>query len=184
MFCVRETRTKLTMRLEALHSFDIAIALQLLSASDRGYRGLSDDLGLSVSTVHEGVKRLVSAGLARAAEHGSLPAVNRRALLEFIEHGVKYAFPAALGAPVRGVPTAYAGPALADDISSDEPAVWPDPSGPVVGAAIAPLLPKAAQLPSRCPRTYELLTAVDAVRVGRARERRLATAYLQHELTA
>jgi hypothetical protein len=171
------------MSSDALHSFDVVIALHLLSPSHLGYRGIAEDLGLSVSTVYNGVQRLISARLVRASEDGSLPAVNRRALLEFLEHGVRYAFPATLGARTRGVPTAYAGPAVAGDIVSDEPAVWPDPSGPVVGTAVAPLLPKAAKLPSRCPQTYALLTAVDAFRVGRTRERRLASEYLQHELT-
>jgi hypothetical protein len=44
----------------------------------------------------------------------------------------------------------------------------------VQGRAITPLIPKAAELAQRAPDTYAALSLVDAVRLGRARERRLA----------
>jgi hypothetical protein len=74
------------------------------------------------------------------------------------------------------MPTSYAGPPLSSNlIKSDEPPpVWPDPEGNVRGYEFSPLyrsVPKAAQ---RDNELYELLTLVDAIRDGRARERDLA----------
>ena len=128
------------------------------------------------------MRRLEAAGLVRATADGTRRVVNRRALLEFLEHGVKYAFPGVLGPATRGVPTAHAGPVLAAAVIAETPVVWPDASGTAEGPALRPLLPKAAALAGRTPRTYALLTAVDALRVGRVREQRLAGAYLREQL--
>lgn len=165
----------------ALHPLDIAVALRLADQPSADYRALAADLALSPSTVHAAVRRLRLAGLVRVTDGGA-GAVNRHALLEFLEHGVRYAFPAVIGGATRGVPTAHAGPALGDAILPDDPLVWPDPDGDVEGRAISPLLPRAHALAHRAPRVYALLTAVDALRVGRARERQLASRYLRHQL--
>jgi len=171
------------MSKHSLHPLDIAVCLHLVSEPDRSFAALAHDLGLSSSTVHQSVERLLNAGLVRRdPETGR--AVNRRALLEFLEHGVRYAFPGVLGARARGVPTAYAGPALRDEIRSDEAVVWPAADGVGVGPTLEPLLPKARQLASTLPTLYALLTAVDAVRIGRVRERRLAMTYLTNSLRA
>jgi hypothetical protein len=45
-----------------------------------------------------------------------------------------------------------------------------------------PLYGKAVELPERCPSVYELLTLVDALRVGRARERKIAAEHLRERL--
>jgi len=59
------------------------------------------------------------------------PLVIRAALKEFLLHGAKYAFPATLGSPTRGIPTAYAAPPLATLVSqpNELPPVWPDAEG-------------------------------------------------------
>ena len=73
---------------------------------------------------------------------------------------------------------------MADKISSSDqlPPVWRDPDGPVQGAAVKPLygsVPGAAQ---RDPELYHLLALVDALRIGRARERALAEKELGERL--
>lgn len=103
--------------------------------------------------------------------------------MEFLEHAVKFAFPAQMDRRTLGVPTAYSGPALAGEIMAEEPLVWPDANGSTVGQAMIPLYEKAAELPSKCPYVYEMLTLVDAVRVGRARERSMAVTKLRERLS-
>ena len=80
-------------------------------------------------------------------------------------------------------PTAYAAPPLSEKISSDDlPPVWPDAEGSVRGYAIVPLyssVPAAAKSDSLL---YEYLALVDALRIGRARERRFAEEELKHRL--
>lgn len=57
---------------------------------------------------------------------------------------------------------------------SEKPIVWPDAKGSVRGTGLAPLYPKATELPERNPAVYAALTLVDAMRVGQARERNAA----------
>jgi hypothetical protein len=109
----------------------------------------------------------------------------RRALEEYLIHGVKYAYPPDRGGLTRGIPTSYAAPPLNQMLSSssdDLPPVWPDPEGNVRGTEFSPLhksAPKAAAIDQKL---YELLALVDAIRDGRARERDLAAREIQKRL--
>jgi DNA-binding Lrp family transcriptional regulator len=165
------------MSKHALHPVDVPVALHLLQASTDSFAKLASDLKISSSTAHESVRRLVAAGLVRHGLQGER-AVNRRALVEFLTHGVRYTFPTALGQRMRGVATAHAGPALRNAIVAEEAVVWPALDGDSEGPEIEPFWPKAADVSRRLPDLYALLSAVDALRVGRTRERQLATAYL------
>ncbi len=133
---------------------------------------------MSPSTAQQSVERLQEAGLLRPESRS----VNRHALVEFLEHGVRYTFPAQLHFSARGVPTAYSGPPLARDILSDDAIVWPDLEGNAVGQSMTPLYPNAVKLPHTCPSLYELLSLVDAIRMGRVRERAMAVKKLKERL--
>jgi DNA-binding MarR family transcriptional regulator len=168
----------LIMKQYALRPTDIGVALGLVECPNATYQRLHEMLGVSVSTAHDSVQRLREAGLVRQDDS----VVVRSNLLEFLEHGVRYAFPALLGASARGVPTSHSGPALADDILAEDVIVWPCAKGPVVGRTVCPLYPNATELPKRAPNVYAMLTLVDALRVGRIRERKLASAKLRAHL--
>ncbi len=161
-----------------LQSSDVAIACFLAAVPGATFERIADGLGMSLSTAHKGVRRLSEAGLVNARRR-----INRHAFLEFVEHGFGYVFPARVGERrQRGVPTAYAGPDLANEIIADEPLVWPDESGDAVGKAITPLVPKASALRHQWPAVYAMLADVDAIRVGRARERELGVAALKRHM--
>jgi len=106
------------------------------------------------------------------------------ALRNFLLHGVPYAFPARQKESTRGMPTAWAAPALSAKISSSEqpPPVWPDPDGTVQGTAVEPLYPSVPGAARRNPALYDLLALVDALRIGRARERKIAQMELSNHL--
>jgi hypothetical protein len=158
-----------------LFPLDVAVALRLAQVPGAGYARLSHDLGIALSQAHASVRRLSKARLVSPKKRE----VNRRGLVEFLQHGVKYAFPAELGRVAIGVPTAYAGPPLANKLVFDEPIVWPSLDGESEGPAIDPLYQQAVSLPRRCPELYEALTVVDALRIGRAREQELAVQELE-----
>lgn len=171
------------MKQDALHPLDIGVVLGIAVQEDGPrdtYSRLGQKLGLSASTVHAAVLRLQAAGLLLPGSRRP----NRTALREFLIHGVRYAFPPVIGTAARGVPTAHAGPALREHFDPTDPMVWPDTNGSLVGTALAPLYPGATLLPERAPQVYRLLTLVDALRVGRARERTVATAELGRELAS
>ena len=140
--------------------------------SEWSYPILSHELSMSSSEVHAGIKRAVAARLMDMQTKVPI----KSNLLEFLIHGVKYAYPPDRGGMTRGMPTAYAAPPLnALIVQSDEPPpVWPDPEGPVRGYEFSPLF---SSVPVACkadPELYELLALVDAIRDGRARERKIA----------
>ncbi|HXG57094.1 MAG TPA: hypothetical protein VNJ03_17080 [Vicinamibacterales bacterium] len=99
---------------------------------------------------------------------------------EFLLHGLKYMFPSKRGEVTRGVLTSYAAPPLREHIDpgSDLPPVWPYAEGKARGVSLIPLYKTAPAAALRDPVLYELLALIDAVRDGRARERKLGEAYL------
>jgi len=165
---------------QPLKPVDLVVGLRLAETPEAKYEQLSADLGISASSAHASVRRLQAAALL----HPGSRVVNRLALFEFLEHGVRYAFPAQPGAEARGIPTAHSAPSLADRIVAEDVLVWPSVDGPARGRSLAPLYPQAATLPGRCPSVYESLALVDALRVGRVRERKLALEVLRLRMDA
>ena len=164
---------------------DIVVLLKLVAIAPEPwtFQRLAVELSISQSEVHAGVRRAVAARLMSDATTASGRPV-RESLLEFLVHGVKYAFPPERGALTRGVPTGYAAPPLDKLIvgSSDPPPVWPYAEGSVRGLAFAPLYPSVPAAALKDVRLHELLALVDAIRDGRARERSLATKELESRL--
>jgi hypothetical protein len=156
---------------QVLRPVDVPVALSLSVRPDSTYVELANQLGISTSTAHGSVERLSFSGLMRPVS-GRRHAVNLPALEEFLYHGVRYAFPVRRERRQRGVPTSHSAPALQQELDSPaDPVVWPSPHGNVVGASIEPLIPAAPELPARYPELYDLLTLVDGLRIGTARDR-------------
>ena len=161
---------------------DIVVALKLcLSGAERPFAVLAAELGMSASEVHGACVRLVEARLLEADSR----CIRRAALREFLRGGVPYAFPAQLGELTRGVPTAWAAPVMAGKVAVADAAipVWPDPDGTRQGLAVEPLYGSVPAAAKRDPALYELLALVDALRIGRARERKFAEQALEKQLS-
>lgn len=158
-------------------SLDIYVWLKLCGDSGgKTYAQLGQDLGMSASEVHAAVRRGAEAGLVKPESKQ----VVREALLEYLLHGVRHAFPAVPGCVVRGMPTGYSAPCLAGEFPEvDLPVVWEDAEGSVRGQSVEPLHPSAAEASRRDEDFYRVLALVDAVRCGRARERSAAAARLK-----
>ncbi len=159
----------------SLRPLDAVVALHLALQPEDGYETVADVLGIGLGSGHRSVKRLVAAGLVLPHRR----AVSPGPLMEFLEHGVRFAFYPVTGPEAQGVPTAHSGPPMVEQIASERAMVWPSADGTVRGDSLIPLYEGAPRLARRSPRLYELLTLVDAIRVGRARERRLAVDFLK-----
>ncbi len=165
----------------SIKSQDIVILAKLLSKNagdDWSQNSIANELCLSPSQVNSGFKRLVEAGFLIPYQSSKKTQPILQACEEFFIHGLKYVFPAKLGEIVRGIPTSYAAPSLSKDISkgSEPIPVWPYGEGEERGVALKPLyacVPESiAKHPD--PLFYDLLSLIDAIRSGRARERELA----------
>lgn len=155
---------------------DIAILMKIASLREKQWllRDLSMSLLISASEVSESLNRSVYAGLLSVDKKNLM----KQALLEFVQHGLKYVFPVKPGPIVRGLPTAHSASPLKFIIQSQENFVWPWAFGKVRGQAIEPLYPKVPIACNNDEKLYELLALTDAIRVGKAREQEIAV----HEL--
>lgn len=147
------------------------------------YAALAEGLSMSASEVHASVRRAVDAGLAVKQGRGDWSPV-RPAVLEFAVHGVRYVWPATVGPVKRGVPTSFGTVPLASLLHAarGEAPVWAHPSGSAKGPSLSPLYRTAPVAALADPGLHRLLALLDALRVGRARERALATDLLRKEL--
>ena len=159
---------------------DLLIVLKLLARQGEGgwsYNLLAVELGMSPSEVHAGIKRAVRARLAIPGEAGAPARPALKALEEFVLHGVPYVFVADQEGLTRGVATAWAAPMFDSAfMAGDEPPpVWPHPEGKARGQGISPLYKAAPGAALQDVMLYELLALVDMLRLGRVRERKLAS---------
>ncbi len=154
----------------------IMIKLALSASQDWSYNTIAYELGMSPSMAFSAVKRTSQARLFDSNRKRP----RRKALEEFLIHGVKYSFPPDIGTVTRGVPTAVASPALREHFSYD-PAdiyVWPYPEGHERGISFSPLYKSIPEIAMKDERLYAALGLVDAIRLGRARESNLAAKLL------
>lgn len=158
---------------------DVAVLVKLAIADGPVTQlSLAGALSLSQSEISKSISRSRYAGLILGKDNQ----VMRQGLMDFIQHGIRYVFPQQPGPIIRGIPTAHSAPPLDDLIQSDEPYVWPAAYGHVRGHGIAPLYPKVVEAVSKDPQLYEILALIDALRVGRARERNIAIEELKERL--
>jgi len=155
---------------------DVLLLLKISSLDNKPWRQkiIAEELSMSQSEISESVSRSKYAGLLDPKGKK----VMRLALMEFIQYGLRYVFPQKPGPVVRGVTTAHSASPLKEHIQSSEDYVWPYGKGTVRGHSIIPLYPSVPEAALKDKRLYELLVLVDALRVGRAREKEIAI----HEL--
>ena len=155
-----------------MKSQDILLLLKIVCLNNESWnqKPVAESLGLSQSEVSESVARCKYAGLIDPKGKK----VMKLALLEFLQFGLRYVFPQKPGAVVRGIPTSHSAAPLKDKIESTEHYVWPYAKGTVRGHSIIPLYPSVPEAALKDAKLYELLVLVDALRVGRAREKELA----------
>jgi len=168
---------------QGLKPQDILVLLKLLACGERGRLvDIASDLGLSQSEVSLALERAKRAGLLDDAKKNLI----KSALEEFLLHGLKYVYPAEIGMLCRGIPTAHSALPLAKKIVSnpDDQYVWSHPDGSLRGQAVSPLCEWAPEAARKDPRLHELLALVDALRVGRARERMIAAEEIRARLNA
>jgi hypothetical protein len=159
---------------------DVVVLLKIISLGDQPWTQmtLADTLFMSQSEISKSFARSKYAGLLDSSGKN----VRRMALMEFLQYGISYVYPQQPGAMVRGVPTAHSVAPLSEVIQSSEPYVWPSGKGTLRGQSIIPLYPTVVDAVKIDSKLHELLALVDALRVGKAREKELAIAELKKRI--
>lgn len=164
---------------------DLVVAVKLAANRNRDFvlAELGEELGMAISVVHGSIKRAEQARLL-SRSGGSIRAI-RGAVKEFLVHGAKYAYPAMLGPTGRGTATSVGAPVLQTyfDQSKILPPVWPNPDGQDWGPSVVPLHSSVPHAAGRDREFYDLLALFDAIRLGAARERELATTAIDEKLS-
>lgn len=159
---------------------DVLILLKIVALGEQAWfhHTIAKELGISQSEVSQSLNRSKYAGLIDEARKK----VNKLAFTEFLIHGVGYAFPQQPGALVRGILTAHSAEPLNKIIQATDKYVWPYAKGVERGQAIEPLYSTAVEASLKDKELYELLTLVDAIRVGRVREKEMAKREIEKKI--
>lgn len=159
---------------------DIVILLKIICKGDQTWfhHTLAQELFISQSEVSQSLERSRYSGLIDSTKRK----VSKLNLLDFIEYGIKYVFPQRPGPLERGIPTSHSTLPLNEEIISNEKFVWPDPKGHVRGQSIIPLYSSVTKAVGEDKVLYKYLALVDSIRVGRAREKKLAIEILRKNI--
>jgi hypothetical protein len=151
---------------------DIVILLKIISWQHQSWlnKDLARALFISPSEISDSLNRSAFAGLLDVSKKK----VHRLALMEFLEHGLHYVFPAIPGTMVNGFFTAHSHPHMQQFFSTDLHYVWNDPLGDVRGLSIEPLYPQQVKAARQDDLLYLALALLDVIRVGRVRELMIA----------
>ncbi|HVC08700.1 MAG TPA: hypothetical protein VNH15_02025 [Elusimicrobiota bacterium] len=170
-------------QLHGLMPQDVLVLLKIILWEDRPWRhvDLAGELGLSQTEISFSLERCRRLGLLDSSKKKVL----RSPLLDFLIYGLRYVRPAQPGPLCRGIPTSHSAAPLSRVIVSDEndQYVWPSDHGTMRGQAIEPIYESAPFAAEKDPQLHELLALVDALRVGRARERSLALKTLEQRFS-
>jgi hypothetical protein len=165
-----------------MKSLDIVVLCKVFIFQSSGrrnwtYSQLAEETCMSVGETHASVKRLKVSRLFDEFTKSVIPA----ALVEFLIHGLKYAFPAEIGAPTRGIATSHSAPILREEVlqSDIDMYVWAYANGKQKGLAIKPLSKNAPKAVLRDQKLYDFLALIDAVRIGKSREKNIAVGKLE-----
>lgn len=166
--------------LPAMRPQDIVLLLKILLEEGKPWTQLSLARVLFMSQSE------ISASLVRSQYarllHDNGRKVVRQSFMDLLQYGVPFMFPQQPGKVVRGVPTAHSTAPLKDLVESTEHYVWPYAKGTVRGHGIQPLFNTVMQAVELDAQLYEVLALVDAVRVGKVREKNLALDILRKRI--
>lgn len=155
---------------------DIVVLLKIVSNAGKPWRhqDLANELFISQSEISESLNRNLVAGLI----NGEKKKIHRQSLLDFIEHGLRYVYPASPGPLVNGIYTAHSHPFMRQHFKSEMNYVWPAERGSVRGLSIEPLYKDVVKAATLDEKLYKMLALMDIVRVGRMRELPIAVSEL------
>ncbi len=156
---------------------DIVVLLKIITYGDELWlqKPMAEALHISQSEISKSLMRLKYMALLDYTGKK----VFKSALIDFLQYGIRHVFPQQPGPIVRGIATSHSAQPLNQIIQSTENYVWPYAKGTMKGQSIIPLYPSVVEAVQKDDKLYELLALIDALRVGKAREREIALTELK-----
>ncbi len=152
---------------------DILVLVKIFLIGNDSWKieDIARSTGISKSEVHGAIKRLEAAKLLDSFSRRPIKA----AMEEYLIHGLKYSFPVRAGSMERGIPAAHSAPPMSKHIESAELYVWPYESGDKRGLSVKPLYRTVPEAALKDNEVYEFMSLLDSLRMGHAREVKLAS---------
>ena len=144
------------------------------------YRGLGGSLGISHGEIGNSIKRLLESKLIVPAAHEAfyiglpyqLVIPNMK---DWLLCGIKFYLPAATQSFGQGIPTSWSNPDVQSMmVPRDPPHVWLSPGGKVAGEGVVPFYAKQPLAATNDRNLHYILSLIDAVRLGKPRELKIA----------
>ncbi|MFI4962637.1 MAG: hypothetical protein ACHP6H_02125 [Legionellales bacterium] len=156
---------------------DIAVLLKIVSYKGKKWmnKDLAGDLYLSTAEISNSLKRSIFSGLIDEEKKK----IRKQAFIEFLIYGVPHVFPPKQGGITRGMLTAYSHPFLKERFVGSQLYVWPDADSEEKGFSVQPLYPGAVKGAKKDNSLYLLLALTDVLRMGKAREKKIAISELK-----
>lgn len=147
--------------------------LKIISKAEQPWhnKDLAAELFISPSEISESLYRSSVSGLI---DGGNKKKVFRQSLMEFLQYGFHYVFPAEPGSLTKGLYTGHSHPFMKAQFPGEENYVWPDPRGEGLGIKIDPLYKNQVKAAQSDPALYLMLALTDVLRMGRVREIKVA----------
>lgn len=159
---------------------DVIIALAILRwGKDLPQKDLAERLLLSPAEIVKSLKRLEKSQLVDSNKK-----VDKTALINFIKHGLRIAFPAHVGSMKKGIRTSLSHLGLQKTFKekSEYAYVWESDLGKHAGQSIVPMYPGIDQLAKKDKEFYELLSALEVIRLEGAKPSAKAVKYISNTL--
>lgn len=151
---------------------DIVVLLKIIAMEGQTWQNkdLAHKLYISGSEISKSLARSEVAGLLSHDRRK----VFRQSLMEFVQYGLRYVFPAQPGSISNGILTGHSHPVVAEKFHPELKYVWPDASSYDRGLSIQPLYPTVVKAVKEDATLYKLLAMIDVIRTGRVREVKFA----------
>ena len=159
---------------------DVVVLIKVLLEEDANWTqvSLARSLFMSQSEISESLSRSRYARLL----HEKGRKVARQPFMNLLEYGRPFIFPQQPGNVVRGIPTGHSALPLNEEIISEQDYVWPYAKGHARGQSVLPLYYTVPQAIDLDKQLYEMLALIDALRVGRVREKNMALEILKQRI--
>jgi hypothetical protein len=165
-----------------------ALGSQTLGETSWTYASLAAAIEVSVSEVHDALKRCRLAQLVVSVRDTEI--VSKKHFYDLLAFAVPRIFYAVRGSLEPGWPTAYHLPTLVGEfegirqvgLKNTLPVVWPDPKGPVRGETLLPIYPTVPEAARKDALLYELLALTDVIRLGDTKYKKKAAELLERKI--
>jgi hypothetical protein len=178
------------LKAPTLKAQDVLVVCKLFTLGEGSwtYVSLASAVGISVSEVHDALKRCRAAQLV--VPNSDVEIVSKKHFYDLLVFAVPRIFYAVRGSLDTGWPTSVHQLSIRDEfegrrlgsLKDELPTVWPDPKGSTRGETLLPIYPTVPEAALKDAKLYELLALTDVLRLGDVKYKKKAAEILERKI--